>query len=174
MPDRITVSCAGRADAGAAVVAIHPPGVHDTLHVALVSGTPDVVNHLVLALLLNRFADFGGDFVQHLIPTDALPAALAAFALTLKGVEDAVGVGDLVDRRRTLRTVAAPASRVVGVAFKFAGRIQLAINVVFPTDAMAIKKQLNVGHNPYLIQGILCLIKLIIGNPRNVSHLIKC
>ena len=129
VPDRIAEPRSGRADVGVAVVAIHAPSVQDTLNVALVSGAPDVVNHLVLAFLLNRLADFGGDFVQHLIPTDALPAALAAFTLAFKRVKDAVNVVDLVDRRWSLCAVAASASGMVGVAFKFADLARFLVHV---------------------------------------------
>jgi len=65
------------------------------------------VDHdLVLPLLDDRGAQPRGDPVERLVPADTLPLAAAARADPLERVEDAVGVGDLVDRRRALGAVA--------------------------------------------------------------------
>ncbi len=61
-----------------------------------------------------------GDVVQHLVPRVAGPLAVAAFARAFEGVQDAVGVGDLVDGGGAFGAIAAAGSRVVGVAFEFA------------------------------------------------------
>lgn len=120
VPDGVTESGAGGADVGVGVVAVYAPGLEHAVHVALVAGASDVVGHFVLAAFLQGVADAPGDVVEHGIPGDALPLALAAFARALQRVQDAVGVGDLVDSGRAFGAVAPAGGGVVGVALELA------------------------------------------------------
>jgi len=117
------------ADVGVAVVPVDAPRLQDALHGAVVAGAAAVVHDLGAAVLLERLPDACGEGVERLVPRDALPFAAAARALALQGVQDAVGVLDLVERRRALRADAAAASRVHGIALEAADLPRLLVDV---------------------------------------------
>ena len=117
-PCRVTCARAGAADVGVRVVAVDAPRSEHALGVAILAGSPDVVDNLVLAVLVEGLANARGDRIERLVPRDALPLALAAFPDPLQRVQNAVGVVDLVVRRRPLGTVAAARSRMLRVALE--------------------------------------------------------
>ena len=79
---------------------------------------PDVVHDLLPALLLDRLADAPTDVGEGFVPRRAHELAATAFADTLERIEDPLGILDLVERRRPLRTRAPAAAGVHGVAFE--------------------------------------------------------
>ena len=99
---------------------VHAPRGKDPLHQAVVTGPADVVHDLVVAAFLERPPDAPADVGQGLRPRDAGPAALAAPADALQGIEDPVRIVDLVQRRGTLGAVTPAAAGVRRVAFELA------------------------------------------------------
>src|SRR5262249_24086734 len=67
--------------------------------------------------------------VQHLIPTDALPFAFAAFTGTLQGIKNAIGIGNLVERRRPFGAIASAAPGILGIAFELLDCSRLFVDV---------------------------------------------
>jgi hypothetical protein len=102
------------------VVAVDAPRRENPLGEAVLTGAADVVHDGVRPFLGDGCADPAGDVIEGGVPVDLLPAALAALADAAQRVEDPVRVGDLVDRRRALGTVASPRTRVLGVALELA------------------------------------------------------
>src|SRR5947209_8817279 len=101
-----------------AVVPIHPPGPQHPLHVAVVTGPPDVVHDLVASPLDNRRPDLRGEGIQYLIPRCALPLALSALARALQRIENALWIVDLVNCRGSFGAVAPATARVIRVALQ--------------------------------------------------------
>nr|WP_255277585.1 hypothetical protein [Actinomadura madurae] len=99
-----------------AVVAVHAPGLEEPLREAVLSGTPHVVQDLVVAVVEDRLPDARRDVVERLVPGHALPFPGAALAGPAQGVENALGVVELVDRGGALGAVAAPRAGVRGIA----------------------------------------------------------
>ena len=120
VPDAVPEAGPGGADIRMAVVPVHVPGLEDAVHIAFVAGAAHVIDHFVVPFFLQGFPDAGGDIVEGLVPGDAFPLSFAPFSAPFEGIEDAVGVGDLVDGSRPFRAVSPPARRMVGVAFEFA------------------------------------------------------
>src|SRR5690606_19763774 len=81
---------------------------------------PDVVHDLVVPILFDGPADARRDVLQCFIPADLHPLPLAPPPRALQRLEDAVGVGDLVQRCRSLCAVAAARAGVLGVALELA------------------------------------------------------
>src|ERR1700730_9256061 len=106
-----------------AVVPVDSPGVQDALIVdQFMAGTADVIENLLGAALAQRAADSPGEIIERFVPRHALPLALAAASRPPHRIEDALGIADLVDRRRPFGAVAAAAARMSGFAFELADR----------------------------------------------------
>src|SRR5205085_5249736 len=117
------------ADVRVLVVPVDAPRREDALGVAVLARPADVVHHLVLAPLGARLADTPRDVVERLVPGDALEAVLAALADALHRVEDAVGIGDLVERRRSLRAVPPARAGVLRVPLELPDLERLLVHV---------------------------------------------
>ena len=115
-PERVARARRRRAYVGVRVVAVHAPCRDDSLGVPVLARTPHVVDHLVAPVLLDGSADTPGDIVQRLVPRHLFPLALAPVAHALEGLQDAVGVVDLVEGGGTLRAVPPTAAGVQRVA----------------------------------------------------------
>src|SRR6266404_4434521 len=119
MPENIARARGGRADVGVAVVAVDAPRVEDALEVdQLVARPPQMVHHFLLPALDQRVPDAPADVVEHRVPGHALPLALAASGRAPQRIEDALRIRDLVEGRRALGAVAAPAPRMHRVALE--------------------------------------------------------
>jgi len=102
-----------------AVVAVDSPGVEDALQVdQLVAGPAEVIHHFLRPPLDQRLPDPARDVVERLVPRDALPLAAATLARAPHRITDALGIVDLVERGRALRTVAAAAAGMDGIALE--------------------------------------------------------
>ena len=119
-PGPVLVSGAGSrgADVGMRIVRIAAPGGHHPLREAVFAGPADVVHDLFLSTLLDGFADTPRDVVDRLLPADPFPLARAAISDPSERVQDAIGIGDLIQRRRSLGAVAAARAGVLGIAFE--------------------------------------------------------
>ncbi len=140
-----------RADVGMRVVGIAAPGGHHALGEAILAGTPDVVHDLFVALLLHGLADPRRHIIHGLIPADALPFPLAAGAGTLERVEDAIGIGDLIQRGGALGTVAASRARMFRVALELANLEGIFVDVgQQPTGRFAVEARRRYQHVAFL------------------------
>src|SRR5258708_34570398 len=74
-------------------------------------------------------ADFASKCFQYLVPGGAFPFALAAFTCTFQGIEDTLGIIDLVDSGWAFGAVAPATARVVGVALVFFDATRLVITL---------------------------------------------
>src|SRR5690348_16583689 len=112
-----------------AVVSIYTPCTQHALHVAIVSGSPDVIHDLVAPPFDDGGANFGGKGVQYLVPGDAFPPALAAPARAFQRVQDALWIVDLVDGGRTFGAIAPATARMVRIALQLLDAACLFIDI---------------------------------------------
>ena len=77
-----------------------------------------MVDDLVLAILAQRACDAATDVLERVLPRHRLETTRTARADALHRLQDALGILDLIDRRRALRARAAAAAGVHGVAFE--------------------------------------------------------
>ncbi len=101
------------------IVAVDAPGLERAIHDEVVAGAADVVHDLFAAILLKRFAHARADGFKHFIPTGARPLAGTAGAGALHGIEDAIGIVNLIDGRGAFGAEAAAAGRMFGIALEF-------------------------------------------------------
>jgi hypothetical protein len=88
-------------------VPVDAPGEQEALGEAVLPRPPDVVHHLVAAVVDDSRADPVGDVVQRLVPRHPLPLARTTVTGLTQRVQDPLRVVDLVDGGRTLGAVAA-------------------------------------------------------------------
>src|SRR5260370_14143714 len=100
-----------RADVRVAVVAVDAPGLQHPVRVAVLARTADVVHQFVPAAFLDRRANAAADVAERLVPRDARPLACAALAPAAPGVQDAVGILELVLRDDPPCAPSGPAAR---------------------------------------------------------------
>ena len=129
VPEGVAEPGARRADVGVAVVPVHAPGLEHAVDVAFGAGPAHVIGDFVVGALLQPFADSPGDVVQCVVPGHPFPLAAAPGARPAHGIENAVGVADLVDGRRALGAIPTPAGRVVGIALELADLHRLLVHV---------------------------------------------
>ena len=99
-----------------------------------------MVDDLVLALFLECLSDPSADLLERLIPADRLELPRPTRALALERRKDALGIGDLIDRRRALGAGAAAAPRVHRVALELRDVAGLLVHVRDePTGALAVE-----------------------------------
>ena len=118
-PTLIANASVRAADVGVAVVAVHSPRLEHAVGIALFTRTTNVIHDLVVAFFLHCLAQATAQFGERLIPADAFPTARPSLADALHREHDPLGVIDLVQGRRTLRTIAATAGWMLGVTFDF-------------------------------------------------------
>ena len=106
-PEMIAGAGSGRADIGMGVVAIDTPGGQDALGVSVFAGPTDMVHDFVVAVFLKRSPHTTGNIMQGFAPGDRLPLPLSTFSRSFQGLENAIGIADLVQCGRTLGTVPA-------------------------------------------------------------------
>src|SRR5260370_40654305 len=110
-------------------MAIYTPGTEYTFHVAVVPGSPDVIHYFVMAAFDDGSADFASKCFQYLVPGGAFPFALAAFSCTFQGIEDTLGIIDLVDSGSVFCAVQPAPAPAIGVVLRFFAGTPLFINV---------------------------------------------
>jgi hypothetical protein len=97
--------------------------------VAVVPGPADVVHDLGLAAIDDRRADLRREHVEHFVPRGVLEPSGSARTDALQRMEDASGILDLVEGRRTLRAVLAARAGMVRVALELADRARFLVDV---------------------------------------------
>src|SRR5438105_3245474 len=139
-PDLIAKACRRRTDVGMAVMPIDAPCTKHTFHVAIVAWASDMIHDLVATVFDDGCTDFGGECIQYFVPSGAFPFALATFATTFQGVENAFWIIDLVDGCRPFGAVASSTARMIGVALKFFNTTSFLVHVGHQTtSSFAVK-----------------------------------
>src|SRR6266699_4902001 len=115
-PDLVAETRRRGADVGVAVVAVYTPRAQHALHIAVMTGSPDMVHHLVAPAFHDSGANPGGKGLQRLVPRRALPPALAALPCSFQRIENALWIVHLVDGSRAFGAISPPAPGMIGVA----------------------------------------------------------
>jgi hypothetical protein len=131
---------AGRAHVGVGVVPVHAPARQHPLGEPVLPRAADVDHDLVLPALDDRGPDPGRQRIENLVPADSLPPAATTWPGPAQRVQDAVWVGDLVDRGWALGTVTPAGAGVLGVPLELAHLARLAVDVSQqPTGGLAVE-----------------------------------
>ena len=117
------------ADVRVGVVAVDAPGAQHALGVSVLSRPAHVVHDLVGPSFRDRAADPVPEVIEDLVPAHPHPLALAPPPRAFERIEDAVGIRDLVERRRSFGAVPAPRARVLGVALELADLHRVPVDV---------------------------------------------
>src|SRR6266850_3170529 len=120
-PERIPCTGTGGANVGVAVMPVDAPGVKDPLMIEQLMARPaDVIHDLVASIFFQRFAYSCRDVVENFVPAHSFPFSLSPLSHTLQGITNALGIGDLIERRWPLGAIASSAAGVLRVAFESA------------------------------------------------------
>src|SRR5271156_1406256 len=118
VPEQIAEARGRRTDVRVRVVAVDAPCLQGALHDEVVTWAAYMVHDFFAAIFLEGFADARAESFQHFVPRGARPFATAARTVTLHGIEDAIGIVNLGDRRRAFRTQASATGGMFRVAFE--------------------------------------------------------
>src|SRR5580765_1006788 len=99
-------------------MSVDAPRLQDAVDKALVPRPPYVIDDLVPPVLDERRADLRRNVVEHLVPRDLFPVAVAALPFSPHRIKYAVLVVDLIERRRPLRAVTPAAAGMIRIALK--------------------------------------------------------
>src|SRR6185369_4927509 len=117
-PELVTFTAAGRADVCMRVVSVNSPGRENTFRETVFTGPADVIHDFVTAVFDDCFANASRDGIERFVPSGLFPFPFTAFTGAFERKKNAVGIGYLVQRCRTLRTVAAARTWMFRIAFK--------------------------------------------------------
>jgi hypothetical protein len=87
-------------------VAVHAPGGEYAFGETILPRAPDVIHDFIPTILDDRFPNPGRNIIKRRVPGGAFPFAFAAFAGALERIKNAIGIVDLIERRRTFGAVA--------------------------------------------------------------------
>ena len=128
-PQPVAGAAARRADVGVRVVAVAAPRLQEPVREPVLPRTPDEIADVVVAPAGERFVHPLGERVQHVIPAHPLPLAAAARPRAAQGVQDPLGIGDLVERGRALGAVATTGTGMAGMTFELANLERVGVDV---------------------------------------------
>src|SRR5438045_98633 len=97
---------------------IDSPGRQDALSETVFAGPADVVHDLLFTILDDCLAYSISDRVERFVPRGAFPPTFASFAGAFERVQDAIGIGNLVESCGAFRAVASSRAGVFGIPFK--------------------------------------------------------
>src|SRR6185436_6252067 len=100
------------------VVTVDAPGRENAFGETVFAGATNVIHDLLTTVFDDGFANACGDRVECFVPSGLLPLAGASFAGAFEWMKNAIGIGYLVERRRTFGAVATARTGVFGVTFK--------------------------------------------------------
>ena len=100
------------------VVTINTPGGEYAFSETIFTGAANVIHDLVAPVFNDRFANARGDIVKRRVPGSLFPFSCAAFTGALEWKQNAIGIVNLVERRRAFGAVSAARTRVFRIAFK--------------------------------------------------------
>src|SRR5690349_11022880 len=108
---------------------IDAPCREDAFRESIFTGTPDVIHDFVTTIFDDRFTDSRREIIEDCIPTHLLPISCAAVADPFQRIEYSIRIIDLIQRRRTFRTVAPARSRVLRIALELLNLICIFVDV---------------------------------------------
>src|SRR5262252_4863794 len=111
------------------VVTIDAPRCQYPFRESIFARPAHVIHDLLTSVFENRFANTRCHVVKYLVPADLLPLSGATFSYSLQWMEYPIRIVDLIERRRSFRTVAAPRSRMLRIALKFSNLVRGFINI---------------------------------------------
>src|SRR5215467_695586 len=129
LPEQVAKTRGRGADVGVGVVSVDAPGLESALHDEVVARTPDMVHDFLAATFLEGFAHAAADGFENLRPGNAFPLAAAPWSNAVQGIENAVGIVNLVDGRRSLGAQASAAGGMPGIAFELVDFSALLVDV---------------------------------------------
>src|SRR5713226_3216470 len=100
------------------IVAVDAPCLRSPIHKVILSWASHVIHDFFATIFLKRFADARAESLQHLVPRSPRPLPAPARPRPPHRIKDAVGIMNLSDRRRTLRTKPSAACWMLRVTFK--------------------------------------------------------
>ncbi len=112
MPEHVAQPRTSRAYVGVGVMTVDSPRLKRTLHDVVVPRATHMVHHLLAASLLDGLSNARSQIGEHRLPRDALPLSAPARTHSLHGIQDAIGILNLLQHRRSLGAEASPARRV--------------------------------------------------------------
>jgi hypothetical protein len=99
-------------------VAVNSPGSENAFCETIFARPPDVIHDLMTAVFHDRFANARGENVENFVPRCLFPFPFTAFTRAFQWIENAIGIGDLVERCRALGAVSPARARVFRIAFE--------------------------------------------------------
>ena len=118
VPEQITKPRRRRAHIRVRVVAVDAPRLQGAFHREVVSRPAHVIHDFFAAIFLERFADARAESFEHLVPRSSRPLPTAARPGPLHRIKDAIGIVNLIDRRRAFRAEPPAAGWMFRVSFK--------------------------------------------------------
>ena len=97
---------------------VNSPRRENTFRKAVLTGAADVIHDLVPPVFHDSIANARGDRVECFIPRGAFPFALAASSSAFEWEENAIRVGYLIERRRTLGAIAPARAGMLWITLK--------------------------------------------------------
>src|SRR5437016_2824256 len=120
-PERIPCAGPGGRNVVVAIMSVYAPGVKNPLMIEQLMARPaDVIHDLVASIFFQRFAYTCRDVVENFIPAHSFPFSFSPLSHPLQGITNALGIGYLIERRRSLCAIASSAAGVLRVAFESA------------------------------------------------------
>src|ERR1035441_2315876 len=93
------------------------------------AGTANVVDDFIATIFHDGLANATGEIVEHLVPRNAHPVPAAAFSDAFERIQNALRIGDLIQRRGALRAISSATSRMRGIAFELANLERLLVDI---------------------------------------------
>src|SRR2546426_5347055 len=111
------------------VVPVDAPRRENPFGESVFARASDVIHNFVATIFHDRFADSRSDCIKHFIPAYTFPLAFAPLACPLERIKDAIGIGNLVQRRRAFGAVAPSAPRILRIAFELLNLVRVFVDV---------------------------------------------
>src|SRR5213593_674141 len=122
------------------VVSVNSPRRKNSFGESIFTRPPDVIHDFVATILNDRFSDPRSDLIEHFIPAYPFPFSFTAFSGPLQRIKYAIGIRDLIQRRRPLSTIAPSAPRILRIALELLNLIRVFVNVgEQPTRRLTVK-----------------------------------
>ena len=111
------------------VVSVNSPRCQNSFGESIFTRPPDVIHDFVATILNDRVSDPRSDLIEHSIPAYAFPLAFSALACPLERIKDAIGIGNLIQRRRAFGAVAPSAPGILRIAFELLNLVCVFVDV---------------------------------------------
>src|SRR3982750_1438936 len=99
-------------------MSINAPRGQNAFRESIFAWAADVIHDLLSPLFDVGFSDSAGDVIKRLVPTHLFPTPPAATSCALQWMKNAIGVMNLIQRRRSFGAVASARTRMFGIAFE--------------------------------------------------------